>query len=326
MDTPKKKTPKNSRKKDKKYWDKAKYAIIALLFSVFAASLIYTAYSSMNSEKNAAAFVNREKVTIGELDWWYSLSVLPQHKDIITKRDFLETSLIPQEILLQKARKERIKSTDEDVEKMLGSFISSSGLTIGEFRKHLKSEGHTINDVKKSFKTRAVIIKLLEKDNVAVDDSIPGDGVSFQNYIDNLINNSDIRIVEENINRINLKGFEAANDEACYWEKKLVIRLYTSSWCKICDESIAIFNEAISGFAGSGKIKALHWNLDTGDNLLTSDKENGIPEEELKIFEKYSPKSFVPVTILGCKYARIGSLAEEDKDEIKIILNNLIGE
>ena len=76
----------------------------------------------------------------------------------------------------------------------------------------------------------------------------------------------------------------------------------------------------------SENIIAYHWNLDTGDNTLTKEKEKGIPKSEIEIFKKYNPEGTVPTYVFGCKYIRIGNffekennLAQEEKEFTSVI-------
>jgi parvulin-like peptidyl-prolyl isomerase len=326
----KKKTPKYSNK-HKKAKEKQEIAIIVGIFLVFIVVVVYLFYFvNIKSSDDLVAVVNGNEITMEELDWWYKLSILPEFRDFITKQDFLVLSLIPQEILVQKADEEDVKVDDDEVEKLLGLFIIENGLTLDEFENHLNSRGSTINEIKKSFEVRAIIIKLLGKENIGfvegenknlffdVDDS------AFQEYIDNLIDNSDIEIFPKNIDKLVLKTFEETNDEVCS-EEKPIIRLYTTSFCEVCKESGRMFQDLVTNFMIDESIQARHWSLDTGDNLLTLKKENGVPKEEIAIFKKYSPNNRVPTVVLGCKYKHVGKFGIEQEDEFKAIIKTLVG-
>jgi len=326
----KKKTPKYSNK-HKKAKEKQEIAIIVGIFLVFIVVVAYLFYFvNIKSSDDLVAVVNGNEITMEELDWWYKLSILPEFRDFITKQDFLVLSLIPQEILVQKADEEDVKVDDDEVEKLLGLFIIENGLTLDEFENHLNSRGSTINEIKKSFEVRAIIIKLLGKENIGfvegenknlffdVDDS------AFQEYIDNLIDNSDIEIFPKNIDKLVLKTFEETNDEVCS-EEKPIIRLYTTSFCEVCKESGRMFQDLVTNFMIDESIQARHWSLDTGDNLLTLKKENGVPKEEIAIFKKYSPNNRVPTVVLGCKYKHVGKFGIEQEDEFKAIIKTLVG-
>ena len=326
----KKKAPKYSSKR-KKAKEKQEIAIIVSIFLVFILVVVYLFYFvNIKSSDDLVAVVNGNEITREELSWWYKISILPEFRDFITKQDFLVLSLIPQEILVQKADEEDVKVDDDEIEKLLGLFIIESGLTLDEFENHLNSRGSTINEIKKSFEVRAIIIKLLGKENIGFVEGenknlfFDVDDGAFQEYIDNLIDDSNIEIFPENIDKLVLKTFEETNDEVCS-EEKPIIRLYTTSFCEVCKESGRMFQDLVTNFMIDGSIQARHWSLDTGDNLLTLKKENGVPKEEVAIFKKYSPNNHVPTVVLGCKYKHVGKFGIEQEDEFKAIIKTLVG-
>ncbi len=322
----KKKTPKNSYKKKSK--EKKEKAVVISTFLLFIAVVAFLFYYTRPSPDDAVAVVNGKSITKESLDWWYETSILPEYRDFVAKQDFLVLSLIPQEVLLQQAEKEGVKATEDEIEKFLGLYIIDNGLTLNEFEKHLNSRGISIDEIKKSFKIKAEITKLLEKENISLygenELAFGSDGRTFQEYLAALINSSEIQLFPENINKPALKGFEATGDELCSKEKP-VVRLYTASWCKTCNNTGAIFKNLIEKYAKDGSIEAFHWSLDTGDNLLTPKKENGVPEKEASLFKKYSPNSLVPTIVAGCKYKRVGSLGPDEEEELKAVLRNLAG-
>jgi len=321
----KKKTPKNSNKNSKK--EKQENAIILGVFLVFIVAVAYLFYflNVKTPDEDIIASVNGNEITRDDLDWWYKVSILPEYRDVITKQDFMVLSLIPQEVLVQKAKKQNIKVTEDDVEKLLGLYIIENGLTLDEFEKHLSSRSLTIEDIKISFETRAFVNKLLEKENVLIGDGVfSDDETGIQEYVDNLIDSSDIKIFPENIEKLVLRSFEATGDEICD-EDKPIIRLYTTRSCEVCEESTEIFEALVNDLVKDGRIQAMHWSLDAGDDLLTSEKEKGIPKEEVDIFKKYSPNKLVPAVVLGCEYKKVGKFGSEEQDEFEAILKVLTG-
>lgn len=327
-----KRTPKNSKKKHKTK-EKQENLIIIGIFIVFVLVVAYLFYAvkvptSSNLNENIVAVINGNEITKQELDWWYKLSIEPEYMDMVTRQDFLIMSLIPQEVLTQKASKENIKVNDDEVEKLLGLFLIDNGITLKEFEEQLNVKSITIDDIKKSFESRAMIMRLMEKKNVG----FIKDGAllfnenddAFQEYVDNLIENADIKIFPENIDRLILKNFKETGEELCN-ENKPVLRLYTSTSCSVCNDSANVFNNLVKQLVDDGTVEAFHWSLDTGDNLLTTKKEKGIPKEELALFRKNSPNNLVPALILGCKYALIGDIDSEAEDESRKIIKNIIG-
>ena len=321
----KKKTPKNSNKRRKNKKERREKIIVLGIFLVFIVVVIYLFYffEMPSSNEDIVATVNGNEITREKLDWWYKISVIPEARDFITKQDFLILSLIPQEILMQKAEKENIKVTAEDVEELVGIFIN--GLSLDEFEVHLKSRDLTIEDIKKSFETRATIIKLLEKENINFSDDLSQEeDDAFQVYVDDLIDSSDIEIFPENIDKLVLRSFEMTDDEICS-EEKPIVRMYTTSFCEVCKESGELFQDSVINFIIDESVQAKHWSLDTGDNLLTITKEEGVPKEEVALFKKYSPNNLVPTVVIGCKYKHVGKFGIEEREEFEAILKTLVG-
>ena len=324
----KKKTPKRSKRKSAKQKEKRNKAIIVGIFIAFIAVLGFLLYfTELNGlSDEAVAAVNGKEIKKSELDWWYYTSILPEHRDIITKEDFLALSLIPQEVLIQEARKNNIKVSDEEVEKSLGIFIIDNGWDLEEFEAHLASRGITLKQIKESFEIRLLIIKLLEKENLDVANKdrlfFDGSDITIQDYVTGLMGKSKIEIFSENIEPLALIRFEETKDGLCSKEKPIV-RLYTTSKCAICENTSKIFENVVKGFVSEGSIEAKHWSLDNGDNLLTEEKENGVPKEEVELFKKYG-KGKVPATIIACKYKLIGSLDNAEK-EFNNIINDILG-
>ena len=147
----KKNTPKRPNKRRKKTKEIQENIIILGIFIVFIAVVAYLFYfvNIQSFDENLVAVVNGDEITRDDLDWWYKASVLPEYRDFVTKPDFLVLSLIPQEILLQEAKKNNIKATKDEVEKFMGLSIIENGLTLDEFEEHLKSRGLTIEDTKR---------------------------------------------------------------------------------------------------------------------------------------------------------------------------------
>ena len=321
-----KKTPKNSKSPEKAKERKEKTAII-VIFIIFIAVVAYLFYMLKipSSNKDIVATINGNDITAKELDWWYKISISPESRGIIPKQNFLMFSLIPQELLMQEAEKENIKVTAEDIEEFVGLYIIETGLSLDEFEKNLESMDLAIEDIKKSFETKAAIVKLLKEKNIdSINNSFEESSELFQEYVSNLINNSEIKIFPENIGKLILTRFELTGDEICGKEKPIV-RLYTTSKCDVCNKTGDAFINSIENYVKTGKIEAHYWNLDTGDDLLTLKKENGVPEEEVAIFKKYSPGKLVPVVVLGCKYRHIGKLEIEGEEEFMDILNTIAG-
>jgi len=323
----KKKSPKSSNKR-KKAKERQENIVILGTFLIFIAVVAYLFYfvNTKSPKEDVVATVNGNEITRDELDWWYKTSILPEYMDTVTKQDFLVLSLIPQEILLQKAEEERVKVTQDEIEKSLGFFVIESGFTIDDFEAYLDSRGITIDQIKKSFEIRAIITKLLEKEGISLEENLffEEKDRTFQEYLSTLIDDAEIEIFEEVVDKLVLRSFEETGDEIC-GEEQPIIRLYTTSKCEICKESGRLFQDLVIHLIADGSIQARHWSLSSGDNLLTLKKENGVPKKEVDLFKKYSPNKLVPTIVLGCKYKRVGDFGAEEADEFRAILKILAG-
>lgn len=294
------------------------------MFSVFAiiiVGIIYFSNMEEDSVSTIVAEINGQELLKTDLDWWYRTAVPEQHRIIISKEDFLVQSLIPQELLLQKAEEKKVIVSESEIEKLIGIFIINNGMTLEEFEENLKEKKVTIEDVQRSFKANAIVMKFVEEEGLiqGEDEQFFVDNNKFESYMETLIEESDIKIYWENINKLVLGNFKKTDEESC----GLTLRLYTASFCNNCEESRNVFKEVIENFNVNG-VDAAIWDIDTGDNLLTAKKETLLPEEEFKMFKKYGQDNLVPLTILGCKYRRLGNFNDSIEKELKLIINDLV--
>jgi len=115
-----------------------------------------------------------------------------------------------------------------------------------------------------------------------------------------------------------------------YVDGKPVIRLYSTTWCSHCQWIKKTFDETVKPYVMEGKIIAYHWQLDSGDNSLTSEVESKVPDAEVDIFYRFSPRGSVPAFVFGNKYYRIGNGYEvqndlqAEKKEFKQVIEELI--
>jgi len=323
--TKRKKAPKNNKKSKKVKNEGIILLSIFLVFVIVIASVVYF-YQNIENNGEVVAIVNGEYITSEELDFWYKLSVMPDFREIVTKEDFLVASLIPQEVLVQEANKKGITSSKEEVEKLLGVLIIESGLTLEEFENSLKEQDAGIEDIKKSFETRVMILNLFEEENLLANGVqeffFEDENRAIQEYIDGLMENATIEII---LGNEKLTSFEETGDKVC-GEDKPIVRLYTTSNCESCRETSKNFQELALEYLVKESVYVRHWSLDTGNNLLTLKEETGVPQEEVEIFKKYSPDNKVPLVVVDCKHKLIGNLGVEETKELSKLINNLIGE
>ena len=120
---------------------------------------------------------------------------------------------------------------------------------------------------------------------------------------------------------IDITTFAATGDELCTENGKPLVQLFSTTTCPQCVWIKDTFDDVVTEYAEAGKITAYHWDLDIGDNALTTETESSVPNSQVQIFQKYNPQGYVPVFVIGCKYTRIdngyesqGNLAAEEAE------------
>lgn len=127
-----------------------------------------------------------------------------------------------------------------------------------------------------------------------------------------------------------IKTFKDTGEGICTEDGKPVIKLFSTTWCPHCKWISATFDNVVKEYVDNGQIVASHWELDKGEDTLTAEIENGIPESELEIYKKYNPKGGVPTYVFGCKYVRIGNGYEKqndlqaEEDEFRTVIEELL--
>jgi thiol-disulfide isomerase/thioredoxin len=118
----------------------------------------------------------------------------------------------------------------------------------------------------------------------------------------------------------------------CKEDGKPVIRMISTTWCPHCEWIKPTFDEVAKEYVDQGKIVAYHWQVDTGDNTLTTAVEDKVPDTEMNVYTQFNPKGSIPTFVFGCKYYRIGNGFESQKDlnaernEIRRIIDQVIAD
>lgn len=115
----------------------------------------------------------------------------------------------------------------------------------------------------------------------------------------------------------NRPTFAATGEPVCQEDGKPIIRLFSLSTCPHCAWVKATYEKVAREYMDQGKIVAYNWEVDTSDNILTSEVETEIPAAELEWYTKYNADGYVPEFIFGCKYLRIGNGFEAEDDLAK---------
>jgi len=349
-----KKTSKKKKKNDIKKWIEWILLLlpVAIIVFVVLTSFIKKYDNGFNNENieildenSIIAYVNNEQISLGELDKLYDASVPENYKQFFSREQFLIISLIPQRLLLQEAEIAGIEVTDEEVDEILENVLKDNGLTIEQLNDELANNGDDLEGLMSSYGQRIKLLKFLNENlfkNVKATQkeirelynslNLSQSEISFESvkdslkerivvekqdkileeYLFSLKENSNIEILFNN----QPESFIETGDEICKEEGKPVLRLYTANACEQCSEVGFIFNQLASAYVNAGVVKAYHWEIDTGDNLLTAEKEKGIPSSEWRLLKQYNPDQTVPTYIMGCSFLRIGNLNSDTMDQI----------
>lgn len=126
--------------------------------------------------------------------------------------------------------------------------------------------------------------------------------------------------------------FTETSKSICRKDGKPIIRLFSTTWCPHCIWVKDDFDSVVKEYVKKGKIVAYHWQLDIGDNTLTSAIEKKVPAEEKAVYKEFNPEGSIPTFVFGCKYYRIGNGYEREGDhdkekaEFRQIIEELIKE
>lgn len=118
--------------------------------------------------------------------------------------------------------------------------------------------------------------------------------------------------------------FRQYGKETCLKDGKPVLRVYTTTSCQQCDKGVSEFRDALPKDAFYVQIL----QLNTGDDLMTAEKETGIQPQELEPFTQKNPQSVVPFYDFACKYFRIGNayVSGDEQAEFKAVLDKILAE
>ena len=126
-------------------------------------------------------------------------------------------------------------------------------------------------------------------------------------------------------------NFKDNGNEVCKIDGKPVVRLYGTTTCPHCKWVGPTYDKVVEEYVAAGKIVAMHWQVDLGDDLLTTEFEGTFPASEATIFKSNNEKGYVPKFDFGCKYQRIGNPFEAEDDlvkeeaEFRRVINLLLG-
>jgi hypothetical protein len=125
--------------------------------------------------------------------------------------------------------------------------------------------------------------------------------------------------------------FKSTGIEICTNGKgRPLIYLFSSSTCPHCQWGGGVYDFIVKYYAASGLIEAHHYDIISGDDLLTEEIETAIPADMLELYHRGSPNDLVPYYGFGCEYDRVGNGFEKENDleaegeEMRRVIEDLV--
>jgi parvulin-like peptidyl-prolyl isomerase len=154
-------------------------AVILLAAAALSAALSGCSGSKANGQggKDVAATVNGKNITLSEVDKVISQQTGGQQSkmmplELATVRLQALAGLIEQEVLFQRAEKEKLLPTDDEVTQAINDKKREANLTEEEYQKMLKEGGQTEQELRETARKQLALSKLAQKtvSNVTVSD------------------------------------------------------------------------------------------------------------------------------------------------------------
>ncbi|NOZ58975.1 MAG: hypothetical protein GXO66_05300 [Euryarchaeota archaeon] len=116
-----------------------------------------------------------------------------------------------------------------------------------------------------------------------------------------------IRAEVEKLRGKTVGDFIFTGEEVCASDGRPVVYFFGTSWCPHCRWEKPIIKKVAGEFADSIDFRFYELDLKLA------------PEEDMKVFRKFSPDGAVPTIVFGCRYYRVGSgerFGEEGEEEV----------
>jgi hypothetical protein len=129
-----------------------------------------------------------------------------------------------------------------------------------------------------------------------------------------------------------IETFQDNSGEICSVDGKPIIRMFSKTTCLNCKWSEPIFDRVISEYVEEGLIAGHHWVFDRKDDVLTTEYEGFIPDDEYDVFfdVNKNPSNTVPYFSFGCRFTRVGNgyqvrnKPEKEEREYKAVIEQLL--
>ncbi len=308
------------------------------------------------------ATINGQNIYKSYYDKVFALEI-PKNQTI-SERDFTYNFLLPRILFIQEATGLNYEVIDEDVEDAINklftedfkkesliSQLNKEGITYPEFKNFTKENLLISNLLANQVKGKITVTNVEVKDfyekykevynfpgnssnissklKIAIHREIykakESQGISL--YLNQLIKKSNITIYDNTISANYGLSFKSNDQSVCKKDGKPIIRFFSTSDCQSCDWVRQAFKSAVEIYITKGSVIVYNWQLDTGDDLMTSGKEKSVAKEEFEIYRTFNEASSVPTFIFGCRYYRIGTYydnLEQEEEEFKTIIEKLL--
>ena len=149
-------------------------AVIAAAAVFVAAGAACKRGAGSGGAKDVAATVNGKEITLGEVDRVISQQMGGQHAQLSplelgARRLQVLDDMIKQEVLFQRAEKEKLLPSDDEVTQVINEQKQQSGITSDVYQRMLKESGQTEESLREVARKQLAIRKLLERVNAKID-------------------------------------------------------------------------------------------------------------------------------------------------------------
>lgn len=113
-----------------------------------------------------------------------------------------------------------------------------------------------------------------------------------------------------------IKTYTKHDMRICTDNEKPIVMMYSLTNCPHCDWVKDAFKAAVKPYVDEGLINAYIWELDTGDDSLTTGVETELPKKFTQLYNYFDTTQQVPFFVVGCRYYRLGTAYEIENDKI----------
>ncbi|HEX8492696.1 MAG TPA: SurA N-terminal domain-containing protein [Pyrinomonadaceae bacterium] len=141
---------------------------IALVAMLFAACKNTGSGATGGAESGVAATVNGKNIMLSEVDKLLSQQAQGQQSQLTPMqlaqaRMQVLTGLVQKEVLLQRAEKEKLVPSEEEINRFINELKAQGGMTEEQFQKRLKEQDQTVETLREEARKSVAIQKLQDK-------------------------------------------------------------------------------------------------------------------------------------------------------------------